>query len=70
MSEIHEALEIMYETESRERENNRKLKTHPDYALIAAVVLVGVTGLMLPAPANWYVWIVGIAGITIVKNLL
>lgn len=70
MTEVYQALETMYEAESREREMNRKLKTQPEYALIAAVALVVVIGIALPTPANWYVWLVGITGITVVKNLL
>ncbi|MBI5392041.1 hypothetical protein HZB00_03505 [Candidatus Woesearchaeota archaeon] len=69
MTEIHQALETMYEAEMRER-NNRRLKTQPDYALIAAGVLVLITGLLVPSPANWYIWTVGIAGIIVAKNLL
>lgn len=70
MTEVYQALETMYEAESRERENNKRLKTQPDYALIAAGILVVVTGFLVPSPANWYIWTVGIAGIIVAKNLL
>ena len=69
MTEVYQALETMYDTESRER-NNKRIKTQPDYAMVAAVVLVGITGFLVPTPANMYVWIVGIAGIIVAKNLL
>lgn len=44
-----------------------KLKKYLPYILF---VLIGLLGLFLPIPTNFYVWIVGIIGVTVLHQLL
>ena len=67
MAEINISMQQMYEAEKQQKEKK-------DYSInygigVAAIVVVGI-GMLMPSPANWYVWIVGFLGIGVLRELL
>lgn len=71
MTEIETGMERMYETEIFERERiKEKKKGLGTTTMLFALLLVITSGLMMPAPANWYVWIVGSMSILLLRQML
>ena len=67
MTEVTISMQQMYEAEKQQKEKK-------DYSInygigVAAIVVVGI-GMLMPSPANWYVWIVGFLGIGVLRELL
>ncbi len=70
MTEISIGMQQMYETERAEKRQREKKEYSVNYGIgFAAVVVVGI-GMLMPAPANWFVWIVGCLGLGVLRELL
>lgn len=70
MAEVNISMQQMYETERVKKQQREKKEYSSNYGIgFAAVVVIGI-GMLMPSPANWYVWIVGCLGLGVLKELL
>jgi len=70
MAEMNISMQQMYETGRAEKQQKEKKEHSMNYGIgFAAIVVIGM-GMLMPSPANWYVWIVGCLGLGVLKELL
>ena len=70
MAEVNISMQQMYETERTEKQQREKKDYSINYGIgVAAIVVIGI-GMLMPTPANWFIWIVGCLGIGVLKELL